>query len=252
MFIKWIQGNRSNAFYPVPKKLSEELCKHNMDRYFQPPLLPFDQAACDSPTVLTMSAEQSTTPLPKTPMFRAKRNREMQTGTVSVPRVPHKRQNVHCTKTKLFPTEDSYIDDSDCASADSWSASDDGKFTSQWTEEAVEKWRTRPEPHRSEAIHDVAHKLKVRDGRNKQYATLFEWAAFQRQSHHADTIKKMIARCCIQDKVGRRKYEKDLIPYYTVCSVHKFVAWVRVVFVHKNVHPTTGNFAVVRMERPTG
>ena len=211
-FIKWIQCGRPNFFYPIPKKLSEELCHRNMKRFFQIPLVP-----CDSPCVSQIDARQATIKMPTTPMSSRKRKHEL-TGTTSAPRVPQKRRSVQHTRTNLFPSEDH--DSSDYSTVDTWSSSDDGMFTRQWTEEAVEKWRTRPpEPHRSEAIHDLAHELKVRDGRSKQYATLFDWSAFQRQSQNADTVKKMIARRCIQDNVGRRKYEKDLAPYYTVCNV---------------------------------
>ena len=61
-------------------------------------------------------------------------------------------------RKSLFADENSDESESTCCSD-----SDDGKLVEQWANETVDKFRRRPEPHRSEAIRLMSHKLKVRD-----------------------------------------------------------------------------------------
>ena len=60
--------------------------------------------------------------------------------------------------------------------------------------------------------------IQTRDiaGESGEYATLFAWASFIKQSKHMEAIRRLIAIRCIQEKVTRRKYEKDFLPLYLV------------------------------------
>ena len=49
-----------------------------------------------------------------------------------------------------------------------------------------------------------------------EYATLFAWAGYQRQTMYDDAIKNLIATRCVQEKIGEDDYKKDLVPFLKV------------------------------------
>ena len=66
-------------------------------------------------------------------------------------------------------------------------------------------------------MNSITHTQKHNDaGESGEYATLVAWASFVKQTKHVEAIRRLVALRCIQDKVTRRKYEKDLLPDYQV------------------------------------
>ena len=114
------------------------------------------------------------------------------------------------------------------STADSCSSSDDGEIESTWIESTKAEWKNRPEPQRSDALRELARQLQVRDGDTLEYATLFAWASFQRQSLFGNAIRELIAKRCVQEKIGEVKYRKDIVPHYQVCALR-----VRLCLVHR-------------------
>ena len=236
LFTKWVKA-RPDPWFPVPLALTQTLCELKSSVSSETS----DNQATSSPTVpntpqpckrkrstTTAPCTNSSTPVPKkskpqttsTPTVPntpqpCKRTRSTTTApcTNSSPPVPKKsKRKLRKQLPKTQPDDDNDLSATDCSS------SDDGNLEREWVNEAEAKWRRRPEPHRSEALRAMAHKMKVSDGDAMEYATLFAWASYQRQAQFGDAIRRIVAMRCVQDKIGERHYRKDVVPHYLVGS----------------------------------
>ena len=198
-FMKWMK-RRGNAWYPVSRSLSLQLCKNNCGL----------KKSKDSLNPSSAAAQPS------------KRARQTKSGPDDIsnskkrkcaePNTPNEKART--PKTTPVPPS---MTESDLSSAADFSSSDEGAVQQQWVKSTMDEWSQRPEPHRSDSLRELAHELKVRDGQGMEYVTLFAWASFQRQVQFGDAIRKLVAARCIQEKRGRDHYEKEMLPHYRVC-----------------------------------
>ena len=66
------------------------------------------------------------------------------------------------------------VDNIDTLSTSSFESSDDGMLEEEWVSATIDEWRHRPEPQRSDALRNMCHKLKVRDGRERECNATFQ------------------------------------------------------------------------------
>ena len=200
-FTKWVHA-RPNSWYPVPRAAAQTMCKPAM-------------------SVSAVASDHQSTPsstLPKTP-HPSKRTRSA-SSTTSSSSTPILKKRKRRLKMQTPTTRTAVSDTNDWSSATSCSSSDDGNVEQEWVKLAETQWRRRPEPQRSEALRNLTHTIKVRDGETMEYATLFAWASYQRQSQYGDAIRKLVAMRCVQEKIGERQYKKDVVPHYEVVINH--------------------------------
>lgn len=180
-FVKWMQA-RPKPWYPVSFGIAEGLCKSSVTTL-----------DVSEPAVASHSKRKISSPSPA-PV---------------------------CTKkTKRKLNFESPVDNNGWSTASSCSVSDDGELEDDWIESAEKEWHHRPEPQRSAALRDLAHRLKVRDGETLQYSTLFAWASCQQQTNNGEAITQLIVKRCVQDKIGEKTYRKDLVPHYKVIYIN--------------------------------
>ena len=208
-FITWVQS-RGNACFPVPKKLATTLCKnHIKNKVDGDAPVSGNKFVFDSIESLSWITSDDETVV-ETPI---KRKRVSMTASSEHIRRKDRIKKPHCPNVVKTLFTSAVSDDS---TAESNSDSDDGLMVRTWTNDTVEKWRKRPEPHRSEGIRKLAREIKVRDGGGKEYVTVYDWSGLQRQSVGVDAIRRSVTLRCIQKKVGRKTYEKEWIPHYQV------------------------------------
>ena len=74
--------------------------------------------------------------------------------------------NVNASQSSTDTSFPEKMNASQSSSATSFSDSQEKeRIVNQWTNDTVEEWRHRPEPHRSEALRNLMNTLKVRDGK---------------------------------------------------------------------------------------
>lgn len=214
-FIKWVQA-RPNPWYPVNVAMSQKLCRASAHRAVASSFAPYTPP---EPSKRTRPVEVTTAPPPSP--CTARPNKRTRRHVQFVPSVQPSHTpsadapEVQCPSSATVEVE--CISDAEyVSSAASCSSSEDGQVEDDWIKEAEEQWRRRPEPHRSNALRELAHTLKVRDGSTLEYATLFAYASYQRQTQYGEAIKNLVAARCVQQKISKVQYERDLVPFYKV------------------------------------